>query len=278
MDQLLEKVFKSTEKALYKLIPAQLKAVGYQTQDITTNKGNYIYAKGDLPVLLVAHLDTVFKHTPKEIIQDQGILYNPSCGLGADDRAGVYSILQIANITANNNMYPHILFTSGEEIGGLGAITASRELYPDVKFIIELDRQGKNDCVFYNCDNELFIQYVESFGYTFNYGSFSDISILCPAWGMAGVNLSIGYYNQHTKNEYLVISEIQDTITKVVDMLANIPDEPFGYIPGNSKKKKKLKKNNKKPKKYLYSDYEVYDQLDDEEKLYYYYLMGKDEL
>ena len=154
MDQLLQKVFKSTEKGLYKLLPAQLRQLGYQ--DITINKGNYIYSPGNIPILLVAHLDTVFKKTPKEIIQEGDILYCDNNGIGADDRAGVYSILQITNITAQDPMapgLPHILFTSGEEIGGIGALTASKELAPEVKFIIELDRQGSSDCVFYNCNN-----------------------------------------------------------------------------------------------------------------------------
>ena len=48
--------------------------------------------------------------------------------------------------------------------------------FADMKYIIQLDRRGTSDCVFYNCANEAFIEYVEKFGFIENFGSFSDIS------------------------------------------------------------------------------------------------------
>ena len=35
----------------------------------------------------------------------------------------------------------------------------------DLKYIIELDRRGSDDCVFYQCDNHEFDAYVEKFGF-----------------------------------------------------------------------------------------------------------------
>ena len=49
---------------------------------------------------------------------------------------------------------PSILFTTDEEIGGLGA--SSFTLYQDnldINYIIQLDRRGKNDVVRYDDDN-----------------------------------------------------------------------------------------------------------------------------
>ena len=56
----------------------------------------YTFAEGDIPVALVAHLDTVFQKTPTEIYYDnkKNVMWSPQ-GLGADDRAGAFGIVQI---------------------------------------------------------------------------------------------------------------------------------------------------------------------------------------
>ena len=151
-------------------------------------------------------------------------------GLGADDRAGVFSILKIIRM----GYRPHVIFTTEEEIGGKGA-SSLISIFPqapfDFKYMIELDRQSDAECVFYNCDNHAFIDYVESFGFVEKWGTFSDISIIAPAWGKAAVNLSIGYKNEHSYRETLNVNSMLLTIKKVVKMLedaVNVND--FEYI------------------------------------------------
>lgn len=179
-------------------------------------KDGFIYAKGDIPILLVAHLDTVFKNPPQEIYYDKekDILYSDQ-GLGGDDRCGVYAIMKILE-----KYHPHILFTEAEEIDGRGAQKAVQKLLkPNVKYIIELDRKGNNDCVFYDCGNQKFIKYIENFGFVTNYETFSDISILAPAWDIAAVNISIGYYNEHTSKEYINMKELEKNINRIKTIL-----------------------------------------------------------
>ena len=95
-----------------------------------------------------------------------------------------------------------------------------------MKYIIQLDRQGTNDCVFYDLYNPKFMDYIESFGFVEDFGTFSDISILCPEWKICGVNLSVGYKNEHNRIETLNAGALFDTINKVIRMLQekNIPD------------------------------------------------------
>ena len=67
-------------------------------------------------------------------------------------------------------------------------------------------------------------------------GSFSDISMICGSWQVCGVNLSIGYYNEHTEREMLFLDSMYNTITRVIKMLSikNIPHfkwEGMTYIP-----------------------------------------------
>lgn len=195
----------------------------------------YVFAEGKSDLLLIAHLDTVFKHPPssESIFYDpkKNVIWSPD-GLGADDRAGVYAILKILH----EGYRPWILFTTGEECGGIGAKVFLND-FPQsphqFHYIIELDRAYSNDCVFYQCDNPEFVKYVEKFGFAFDHGSFTDISYICPQWGIAGVNLSVGYINEHSETEHLFVNCLEATIAKVCSMIdASLVDtECFKYIP-----------------------------------------------
>lgn len=197
----------------------------------------YIIAEGTLPICLVAHLDTVFPTPVKEFYYDKKlqVLWSPQ-GLGADDRAGVYAILQILE----DGYKPSVIFTMGEEKGGLGAKALAKRM-PDCPFvglkaIIELDRQGKDDCVFYECDNDDFTKYIESFGFNTEIGSYSDINFFAPIWGVAAVNLSVGYIDEHSYSERLIIKYLEDTIMKVEAILSqSIPMKTYAYVPYNPK-------------------------------------------
>lgn len=196
-----------------------------------TYTGDYLYAIGDIPIGLVAHVDTVFPEPPEDIYYDRekGVMWSPQ-GLGADDRAGIFAILKIIQ----SGLRPTVIFTTDEEVGGFGAAQLVKDFpecpIPNLKYLIQLDRRGTNDCVFYDCYNEDFITYVESFGFIEAFGTFSDIAELCPAWDVVGVNLSIGYENEHTRYETLHLKPWMATIEKVKRMLKekDIPD--FEYI------------------------------------------------
>lgn len=183
---------------------------------------DYIVAVGDISIALVAHLDTVFTSQPsKEDVfydKEKNIIW-ARYGLGADDRLGVLGIIKIIN---DYKLRPSIIFTLGEEEGGIGATNLALSgtcPIPNLHYMIELDRQGRNDCVFYDCDVEDFIKYVEDFGFVTKKGTFSDITFLMEYWGVCGTNLSIGYQDEHTYWETANITYFFETIEKVVKML-----------------------------------------------------------
>lgn len=200
----------------------------YKTVKMTRD---YVYAVGDIPITLIAHCDTVFPTPPAEIFYDRqkGVLWSPS-GAGFDDRVGVFIILKL--IAAGYK--PHIIFTTGEEIGAVGAanlVQIEKTPFAAMKYIIQLDRRGTNDCVFYDCDNKDFIKYVSSFGFIEAFGSFTDISEICPKWGVAGVNLSVGYRDEHSTSEILFVSPMLSTFEKVKAMLDDANNSPtWQYI------------------------------------------------
>lgn len=224
------------QNSLHKTMSSYLKK--HYPNVITTK--DFIFAKGEIPVALVAHLDTVFAETATDVYYDKekNVIWSPQ-GLGADDRAGVFAIIKLIR----RGYRPHIILTTDEELGALGAKNFIKS-YPkdrikelDIKYIIQLDRRGTNDCVFYDCENSDFVQYVESFGFIENWGSFSDISIICPAWEVAGVNLSVGYEDEHSLVETFHITPFLATVKKVAKMLEDIDNAPyFKYIPAKTYK------------------------------------------
>ena len=72
-----------------------LSSMGYK--DVKSEDG-FVYAKGDIPVLLLAHMDTVHEQIPYLICEERRdgktILSSPF-GIGGDDRCGIYMILDI---------------------------------------------------------------------------------------------------------------------------------------------------------------------------------------
>ena len=194
---------------------------------------DYIIAEGDIPIALVAHLDTVFDDECKEGFiyrYFNGVMWHPH-GAGFDDKAGVFSIFKILK----DGYLPHVIFTTDEEKGSLGAQRLVNDLnehpFGDLKYMIELDRANEYDCVFYRCTNGQFISYIESFGFVEAFGTSSDINHICPVWNVAGADLSIGYKDQHTVNETLDINMMFNTISKVKEMLDDVSniDETFKY-------------------------------------------------
>lgn len=195
---------------------------------------DYILCEGTIPIMLVAHMDTVFPMPPDEIYYDRekNVLWSPS-GLGADDRAGVFAILQILRA----GYRPHVCLTTDEEVGCVGAseLTIDWPTPPfNINFCIQLDRRGANDCVFYDCENDDFTKFIEKYGFETQWGTFTDISIIAPDWGCAAVNLSVGYFGEHSPTEILNAGYLYRTINRVKcilkDAITSCP--AFAYIPG----------------------------------------------
>lgn len=220
----LETILRKGQKELKRALINELQTIRYKP---VVSKG-FIYAEGTVPVLLVAHMDTV--HTEKVKIicysRDGNILMSPQ-GIGGDDRAGIYMILQLLK-----THHCHVLFCEDEESGGVGArCFASSGITPDVNYIVELDRRGSQDAVFYDCANPEFTEFVCSFGFIRDEGSFSDISIVAPALGIAAVNISSGYYNEHTKHETIDLRVIQKNVLRLREMFSK-KTERFEYVEG----------------------------------------------
>ena len=217
----LEDFLRPTQKQLFKRLAKKFK------RNALLSKGNFILVHGQAPVMLVAHLDTVHDEPVRDICvsTDANIIMSPQ-GIGGDDRCGVFALVKVYCLS---KIKPWLLFCCDEEIGGLGAkkfcLSHQQHQLPKeidyLKFIIELDRKGKNDAVYYRCDNPDFVTYISGKGFKTVQGSFSDISLIAPELGIAAVNLSCGYYAAHTRHEYINRSQLNAVIHSVVDIVAD---------------------------------------------------------
>lgn len=192
--------------------------------------------KGTHPVALVAHIDTVPEmrkkgFPPQLAITAVGgdIINQKNTGLGADDRAGIATIVS----SLMDGYRPWVIICDGEERGGIGANALVKEISPEhflemtteISAMIEMDRRGHNDVVYYSMDMtedsaEPWRKILEEDAkFSHEIGSFSDISILAPAFQIAAANISIGYYHEHTSKEYLNIYQWMNTTERLFNIL-----------------------------------------------------------
>jgi hypothetical protein len=170
--------------------------------------------------IMVAHADTAWSFGSMSYIPFDALAYtaiefhkdkirsrSSRFGIGADDRAGIAMIWQLASLGHS------ILITDGEEAGGLGARYVA-ERWPEWNaiqdrhsFCIEFDRMGVADFKTYEVGTPEFDSYVsKAIGRPMAPPkSFSDISFLCTR--IPGANIGVGYYNEHTPDEYINVSE-----------------------------------------------------------------------
>lgn len=203
------------------------------------SEDGFLYVRSqNVDVMLTAHMDTVHKEKCKKIVEikkgEQKVLWSPQ-GIGGDDRCGIFMIVELLRST---NFRPAIVFCEDEEIGCIGAGKFAKWLSENadtkelaLKYIVELDRRNGNDAVFYDCGNEDFIDYITSTtGYVEARGSYSDICEISPELDIASVNLSCGYYKEHTLDHYVVVEEMEKTFLAVKTLLAGADKiEKFDY-------------------------------------------------
>lgn len=187
-------------------------------------------------ILLSAHMDTVERIKRGRVIHQEGTILTSSEGiLGADDRAGIAAILELLERLPRTNFSGTIkvVFTVEEETGLCGARGIDQEFIRDVDAAIVLDRRGTRDIVtgcrgmFDFCEasyGELFeragrLVGMDDWEATRNGGS-SDAKIFAE-FGIASVNLSIGYRDEHTDFEEVDYCATFETVVLVETVLSH---------------------------------------------------------
>ena len=237
-----------------------------------TDGENYAFWDRRSPICVQAHIDTVEESSPSckfgewdaikrewikfifkkevvekvELLRHRNIIGRKNGVLGGDDRAGVMAIISINNTCAASKTpipLPSILLTNGEETGGTGmeafikdAEKHDEELLDPVRVIIALDRRGIGEYVTYSTPPVEVKNYIESFGFNSSHGSWSDAKKITTKWKIPHVNLSIGYYDNHSSRETVHLDETILTAKRVIAMLKDpikqrYEVEEYKYVP-----------------------------------------------
>ena len=227
----------------YKIGGLDFEMDSYNNIFITKNSSNPEYYPA-----VVCHTDCVLPHKNKQVDIQQGKIFgkdvktNKRIGLGMDDANGICCAIQLLKSIPNLK----VCFTTEEEIGYNGAYSAAENIdfWYNVSYMIQADRHGKSDLItFTNGIDSASDKWLEEasgvmaeFGYSEAPGIGTDIGVLAEELKISGVNISCGYYKEHTDKEYTIISELQNCLNFMEKLLFTIPtdkqyDIKIEYVP-----------------------------------------------
>ncbi|MCL1826613.1 MAG: M28 family peptidase [Candidatus Cloacimonetes bacterium] len=175
-------------------------------------------------VVLVAHADVVGMETDTKtalVVTEKEIRNRDrNAILGADDRAGCAMAYILHKALGHA-----VVITDGEEHGQIGANymkNECKEIFDEInnfQFMVEFDRMNAKDFKCYKVGTPEFKKYIKKETKYIDAGesSFTDICTLADK--ICGVNLSVGYYAQHTFAEKIVIDEWLNTLRVSMEWL-----------------------------------------------------------
>ena len=148
------------------------------------------------------------------------------CGIGADDKVGVYFAVHMFDLFDNIKLF----FPKDEEVGLLGTYKANKDFFTDCSMLVQLDRNSyKNDLITYTngitvCSDE-FVEaageIMDKYMYKKNNGSCTDIgglkkydTVKCVA-----MNVSCGYINEHGDNEMISMPHFENAVNFGYELL-----------------------------------------------------------
>lgn len=185
--------------------------------------GNIYVTKGDALTYpcIVAHLDTVHSVIPAEyykVKREGDMLYaidSRDCsriGVGGDDQVGIWLALTMLEELQDCKA----AFFCDEEVGCVGSREADMSWFVDVSIALQGDRKGYGDFVDNISGTQLFgsafskaIEHIlEKYEYSETSGGLTDVMQLADnGLECAVANASCGYYDPHTKDEYVKCNE-----------------------------------------------------------------------
>jgi di/tripeptidase len=184
---------------------------------------------------VVAHTDTVHNLDTINVVEEQLPnaqdeiklalkAYNNKgepTGIGGDDKCGVYACLELLKELPNLKA----AFFVAEETGCKGSFNADPEFFINVGYAIQFDAPENNmiseylmskpmfnrDSEFFNIGGRLITEHFPG-DTQYHRHPYTDIFPLNQNFGLSCFNISIGYYNYHTRNEYVVVEDTYNGI------------------------------------------------------------------
>ena len=211
--------------------------------DFYVDDGNIYVEKGNAYAkpCIVAHMDTVH-----DIVEDLSIIdidgkltgFNrvqmTQTGIGGDYKVGIFIALECLAHFDNIK----VAFFRDEEVGCLGSSNADMAFFDDCTFVLQCDRKGNKDFIINASGTELsssifqktIKKNIERFGYSFTNGMMTDVMTLKQnGLRVCCANISCGYYNPHSDNEYVVVEDVMNCLDLVMDLMYLYGSDIFAH-------------------------------------------------
>jgi di/tripeptidase len=156
---------------------------------------------------------------------------NPT-GIGGDDKCGVFACLTLLQELP----YLKAAFFVSEETGCHGSLKASEDFFSNVGYGIQFDAPENwmitekcfgqvlfdRETEFFETCDKVLTEGMNQNDMEYMVHPYTDVYALRGKFDFSCINISIGYYNYHTKNEYVVVEDVFNGIDMGRKMIENL--------------------------------------------------------
>ena len=156
---------------------------------------------------------------------------NPT-GIGGDDKCGVFACLTLLQELPNVKA----AFFVSEETGCHGSLKASEEFFDNVGYGIQFDAPENwmvtercfgqvlfdRDSEFFESCDKVLTEGMDQDYMEYMVHPYTDVFALRGKFNFSCINFSIGYYNYHTRHEYVVVEDVFNGIDMGKKMIENL--------------------------------------------------------
>ena len=238
-----------------------IEGVSYYTDEmnnIYATKGTLL--EGNHYPMFVAHTDTVHELVDEIVVEEEMLgrpetfgrtfteeLYlslkgytphgNPT-GIGGDDKCGVFLALELLRTLSVVKVG---LFVS-EETGCHGSQKCDIDFLKDVGYAIQFDAPGNHlitevcsGIPLYEKGGEFINRIIPIFESTMGISPYcqshpyTDVSQIKKKGDFSCINLSCGYYNMHTPNEFVVVKDVEDSFNLAINIVKEMGYNKFNF-------------------------------------------------
>ena len=157
---------------------------------------------------------------------------NLPTGIGGDDKCGVFACLTLLKELP----YLKAAFFVSEETGCHGSKKAKDEFFQNVGYAIQFDAPENwmitekcfgqvlfdRESDFFNVCDKVLTEGMDNERMKYMIHPYTDVYALRGKFDFSCINFSIGYYNYHTKHEYVVVEDVFKGIDMGRKMIENL--------------------------------------------------------
>jgi len=179
----------------------------------------------------------VFESVPVKALKAYDDNEDPT-GIGGDDKCGIFICL---NLLEKLDKVKIGLFVS-EETGCHGSAKCDESFLNDVGYICQYDAPG-NHLITEICSGVRLFEkdsefqklsvsaITEAFGCEMTLGShpYTDVMQLKKKTNVSCINMSCGYYNMHTKNEFVCIDDVERALQAGLNLVKSLGNKKYEF-------------------------------------------------